>query len=91
MTEKPNCGNCSGNETPNLTDFVNCNIRKDTVPFNPCCVMNPGARECLIAPVIKELNQREHNIGMYPCALESGKIHGYNEAIALIKNGVGGK
>ena len=74
---KPNCGNCSGNETPNLTDFVNCNIRKDTVPFNPCCVMNPGAREYLMAPVIKELEEQPYNIMITR-----------DEAIALIRDGV---
>ena len=80
MTEKPNCGNCSGNETPNLTDFVNCNIRKDTVPFNPCCVMNPGAREYLMAPVIKELER----------CYDEGEYDNYSlrEIISLIKNGV---
>jgi len=72
-----NCGNCSGNETPNLTDFVNCNIRKDTVPFNPCCVMNPGAREYLMAPVIKELEEQPYNIMITR-----------DEAIALIRDGV---
>ena len=37
------------------------------------------------AGVIKELNQREHNLGMHLTEREKGKCDGYNEAIALIR------
>jgi hypothetical protein len=40
------------------------------------------------AGVIQELNKREHDLGMHPCAREMGRIEGYNEAIALIRDGV---
>jgi len=34
------------------------------------------------------LNQREHNLGMHLTEREKGKCDGYNEAIALIRDGV---
>lgn len=52
------------------------------------CMFHPLALQVLAGPVIAELNKREHNIGMHPCALESGRIGGYNEAIKLLKEGV---
>jgi len=49
------------------------------------CMYHPGARAYLMAPVIAELNQREHNLGMHLTEREKGKCDGYNEAISLIR------
>lgn len=47
-----------------------------------CC--NRESTEKKIADVIKELNRREHDLGMHHSEKDSGKIEGYNEAISLL-------
>jgi len=52
------------------------------------CFHHPNARAYLMQDVLAELNQREHNLGMHLTEREKGKCDGYNEAIALIRDGV---
>jgi hypothetical protein len=71
MTEKPNCSTCD-------KDCEGLLVGKDHM----ACLDHPGAREWLMAPVIKELERlSKQNVGtQYRYALE--------EAIALIRDGV---
>ena len=94
MTEKPNCSNCPFCDRDTGTwDYCN----EGDFAIDPLetkekieivgCLLHPGAREYLMADVIKELEQRD--TAMYDCGAK--RLISLPEAIALIKNGVDGK
>ena len=81
MTEKPNCGNCDSKKCEYPSGNLYCyrlDEMIDPVKTNLCgCFHNPNAREYLMAPVIKELEEQPYNIMITR-----------DEAIALIRDGV---
>ena len=81
MKHPPTCHNCTTYGTPKCPD---CAFKK----YDTLCIEHPRIREYLMQDVVKELNQREHNLGMHLTEREKGKCDGYNEAIALIQDGV---
>ena len=66
MTEKPNCSTC---------DKPDCLFKRTR--YGIACVDHPGAREYLMAPVIKELEEQPYNIMITR-----------DEVISLIRDGV---
>ena len=89
--QKPNCSTCTLKECPDDTpmdDFGASGEESVKLLKNVGCLSHPNAREYLMQDVVKELNQREHNLGMHLTEREKGKCDGYNEAIALIRDGV---
>ena len=92
---KPNCGNCPDHTENQYMDFCHGYPMSNDNPTEMLnhikkhgCLDHPGAREYLMQDVVKELNRREHNLGMHLTEREKGKCDGYNEAIALIRDGV---
>jgi len=86
--QKPNCSTCTNPKCPVMATPGH---KPDEVGWYPeivssireCgCLSHPGARECLMAPVIAELERlSKQNVGtQYRYALE--------EATALIRDGV---
>ena len=85
MTEKPNCGNCD--------KALYCTNKR----YNCACLEHPGAREYLMAPVIKEVEHRlnvacklYHDTPQY---LSTGNIYEAQryvaeDILALIRDGV---
>ena len=99
---KPNCGNCPFCDRDTGTwDYCN---EKDFA-IDPLetkekielvgCLSHPGAREYLMAPVIKKLEERIDMFSKEAVAKDnyclSYRAAGLAEAISLIKNGVDGK
>jgi len=85
MTEKPTCQTCTLKPCPHFSEMVHEN---DTAYFimdiirKVGCLSHPGAREYLMAPVIKELESH--------CVSGDSIWAHYspNEIIALIRDGV---
>jgi len=98
--KKPNCGNC-----PNWKghwDVPFCKYWDEKIPITKYgmdliahvgCLSHPGAREYLMAPVIKKLEERIDMFSKEAVAKDnyclSYRAAGLAEAISLIKNGVG--
>ena len=108
MTDKPNCGNCPNKGTEQCPydvicfnedhcDFIQPFKRSDEfMKFSMACglLCHPGAREWLMAPVIKELEQRAINYAEQSDDADAsrdlqigfvGKSMGLRQAISLIR------
>ena len=99
ITEKPNCSNCPPFLNSDWCKLIINNdkdlkLRKrdpngiELMEYTKLCgcLYHPGAREYLMAPVIKELEQLQSTV--YEDYGGRNARYAYENAITLIKNGV---
>ena len=111
MTEKPNCSNCPPFLNGDWCKLIINNDKDlksrkrdpngiELMEYTKLCgcLYHPGAREYLMAPVIKELGSKRTkaqkeitHLFLEQDAYREGIVKTCGDAISLIKNGVDGK
>ena len=84
--QKPNCGNCSLYDDCPLSCIVISKVSQQQLIVDTVgCLIHPGAREWLMALVIKELEQLYNEETTHSSSYSEGKADGYDRAISLIR------